>query len=408
MLQPSILKVPNLLDSPEVQKYLFGTDPMDNAGRNQTTMFDQIQNIQNQQDIPLNTLPAAPPSLVPAQDAVQPNVGQPTQYAFQQPPQNKITSILDLIRENKPVQDPTLDARYKKAAMLDSLGQAFGNLAGAVGVGMGATVPKLPVDNNIARLYGMRDAEKQRFLQQKRGWDAQMLQGAIQEMGMNAQARKDANAETWNKRDYAFKVKKADNDYTIALGKAKDQAERDRLTAKYRADKLAIDEKNAKTNAFRASQSGVKEDPTTRAQRLFLPYTSSLTGETKVLSEGDTRQAYLAAQKEAMKGGETSEWGGRMKALQTAIGTSDGNAVIKAVATDWLAYQENQAAKKVEADRVAKVVADRLKYANIDKIPASGIPFSPTSGSVLGQSATQVVPKAGGKSAFDKNKYLHK
>ncbi|MEN6623349.1 MAG: hypothetical protein ABFD50_17610 [Smithella sp.] len=255
----------NLLDDPEVQKYLFGSDPMDNTGRNQTT---QLEDWQNQQVANGNVPPVVAPPLVSPQDVVQaptgttelqPNADTPNQYAFQQPEPQKITSILDLIRENKPVQDPNLDQRYKKAAMLDSLGQAFGNLAGAVGVGMGASVPKLPIDNNIARLYGMKEAEKQRYLQQKREWDREMLQGKISEMGSEANARKEANAETWNQRKYALDVKKANDALAIAMAKEKTAEGRQAVLDKHNAVMEKIAQQNANANMIRANKPSASE-----------------------------------------------------------------------------------------------------------------------------------------------------
>ncbi|MCL6102179.1 MAG: hypothetical protein M1292_06765, partial [Bacteroidetes bacterium] len=240
-----------LLDDPTIQDYLKGVNPNlppeEPGFQTQTQQFvpnsvfpEQQQRVADNpalMDTPANTTVPDP--------AVQPAAAQPP----------KITSILDLIRANEPVQDPTLDARYKKAAMLDSLGQAFGNLAGAVGVGIGATVPKLPVDNNIARLYGARDTEKQRLLQQKRDWDRQMLQGAIQEMGMSAQERKDKEAADRWQKDYDLKVSDNKAKWADATAKAKNQAEKDEATRVYREKDLAIKEKNANTSAFRASQS---------------------------------------------------------------------------------------------------------------------------------------------------------
>jgi hypothetical protein len=163
--------------------------------------------------------------------------------------------------------------------MLDSLGQAFGNLAGAVGVGMGATVPKLAPNNNIARLYGMRDAEKQRYLQQKRDWDRQMLQGKIQEMGMDAQARKDKEtADRWNE-DYALKAEKNKQDYEIALGKATTAAEQQKITNDFKKIGLELEAERNRIALIRANKPSASEtanDPNKIIYTWRNPYTQKL------------------------------------------------------------------------------------------------------------------------------------
>lgn len=279
MLQPNQFRVPNLLEDPTIQDYLNGIKPHTQISDANGVPFDPNQIYpEDQQRVADPVLPA---------DQVASVVPTPAQ------PQ-KITSILDLIRANEPVQDPTLDARYKKAAMLDSLGQAFGNLAGAVGVGIGATVPKLPVDNNIARLYGARDTEKQRYLQQKRDWDRQMLQGAIQEMGMSAQERKDKEAaDRWNK-DYAFKVAKAKDDYEIAFGKAKSVEEQQKITNDFKKKDLELQAERNRISLIRANKPSASETANDPNKTIYT-FRDPNTNELKQFNSADFQTEFYKA-----------------------------------------------------------------------------------------------------------------
>jgi hypothetical protein len=97
----------SLYDDPFVQRLLNGTDnPVPGVDANGTPFDPNQINSEDQQRIASPIPPATP--LVSPLDAVQPptgatelqpNTGQPTQYAFQQPQTPRITSILDLIRE---------------------------------------------------------------------------------------------------------------------------------------------------------------------------------------------------------------------------------------------------------------------------------------------------------------------
>ena len=416
----------NLLDDPEIQKYLFGSDPMDNTGRNQTT---RLEDLQNQQVANGNTPPVVAPPLVSPQDVVQPptgatefqpSPGQPTQYAFQQPRIPKITSILDLIRENKPVQDPTLDARYKKAAMLDSLGQAFGNLAGAVGVGLGASVPKLPVNSNIAKLYGAREAEKQRLLQQKRGWDAQMLQGAIAEMTNDTQNKRYASEEAWKQKDYDYKVGKLKQEHDIAFAKATTEAEQQKIENDFKRQEIDLRKKFLGVAQYKASQSAEKEDPKTRNQRLYLPYVDPDTGVSEVIPEGKARQYYGEAKDYAMQPvkknadgttdladqAEKSAWAGRIKAINEAMTGTGQENLIKSMAADWITKTRRLERKQSAEKAAQQAIHDKIKSADMDKMPVTGLNFAPT-GTITGP-AVGSHAQSGEKKPFDKNKFLAK
>ena len=129
----------------------------------------------------------------------------------------KLLSMLDLIRKQEPVEDTGIQARASKAALMDSIGQVFGNFAGAIGGSRGANVPQLSQDENVQKLYGILDANKNKYDILHRQWQSNMGNAAysdqataLQQQALQAKAAQDQRnfeaEQGWKKLNYGLGV----------------------------------------------------------------------------------------------------------------------------------------------------------------------------------------------------------
>ena len=162
----------------------------------------------------------------------------------------------DLIRKQEPVQDTSIQKRANKAALIDSIGQVFGNLAGAIGGSRGAIVPQLSQDDNIQKLYSLVDANKEKYDALHRQWLQNMSNAAysdqataLQQQAAAAKAAQDQrnfeSEQGWKKLNYGLGVANLTqraNQAAATLAETHNNAAIDQRT---RAGHLAIDYANS-------------------------------------------------------------------------------------------------------------------------------------------------------------------
>ena len=252
----------------------------------------------------------------------------------------KLMSMLDLVRQQEPVEDTGVQQRAQKAALLSGIGSAFGSFAGALGGSMGAYVPRIAQNDNIEKLYGIADKEKDKYDILHRQWQQNMGNAAYSDQSAAIQQDNYTAKMAHEQRQEAERIRESDRTYGLGVANHNQKASYENSSLEERTRNNAFDRRIKGANLDVAIHNSNKPTSAEYKDANALPWANPETGKPEPYNAANRLKILTAAQELS----QTDKTFSKMAKPLTGVNRTDGRD--NELATMYLQYMHDT--KKAE------------------------------------------------------------